>query len=552
MPTIKFSLKELERLLGRKISETDLGKLLSYCKAEVDNYDKATGDVTADFGDTNLPYLWSIEGVARLLKGVIGKEKGIPKVPVKNSKYELIVDESVLKVRPYIVSFAAKGAEIDDYLLRQMVQLQEKLCDNFGRRRQKIAIGIYRLNKIRFPVHYRAVDPGSIRFVPLDSKSAMTPQEILEMHPKGKEYAWILKGMKKYPILMDSEKNVLSFPPIINSAETGRVEEGDSELFFEATGTDLKLLNLAANIFANALYDRGFDIYSVDVKYGNKTLKTPEFKTEKIKVDEKDIERVLGIALSGKDVKILLEKARYGVTGNVIEIPSYRSDILHSIDVIEDIGIMYGYEKIRGTPLTEYTVGKTFEMTKFINQVRDLVVGQGYQEIMSPILSNNELLCDRMNMKRTPASIEIGNPMSETYSCVRSWLIPLLMDVLSKNKHVDYPQKLFEEGLVTVKKDSEARDYERLAVVSAHYNANFTEIKQAFDYVMRLLGADYTIKETMHDSFVQGRVGRASVNNREVAYIGEINPSVLRNFGLTVPAAAFELNLTELYEELKK
>ncbi len=551
MPTIKFSLKDMNDLLGKKLSLDELKKLLNYCKAEVDNYDGSKDEVSASFGDTNLPYLWSTEGISRLLKGVIGKERGIPDIKTNNSKYEVIVDGSVSQVRPFIVSFAAKGKKIDDYSMKQMIQLQEKLCESFGRKRQKIAIGIYSLNKIKFPVHYKATNPDSIKFVPLDFRRPLTQKEILEMHPKGKEYSWILKDAKKYPILVDSDDNVLSFPPIINSNETGRVEVGDSDLFFEATGTDIKSLNLAANIFAYALYERGFNIFSVNVKYGSKMIKTPELKTEKIKISENDVDKVLGLSLKRQEIKSLLEKARYGVNGDFVEIPSYRGDILHSVDVIEDIGIIYGYDKIKGSPLFEHSLGKTFDITRFIDNAREIMVGQGYQETMNPILSNTNLLYQNMNVKDF-GTIEIENPMSETFSCVRSWIIPSLMNILSKNKHVDYPQRIFEEGIVSVKKGENAAEYERIAGVTAHRGANFTEVRQIIDYMLRMFGLNYEIKEISHDSFIRGRVGRVSVNGVEVAYLGEINPQVLVNFGLELPVAGFELNLTELFAQIKK
>ncbi len=551
MPAIKFSLKNLGNLLGRKISIDELSSLLSYCKGELSSYDKKTDEASVDFADTNLPYLWSVEGIARLLKGIVGKEKGIPKINIKKSDYKIIVDDSVAKVRPYVVAFAAKGKKIDDYLLKQIIQLQEKLCESFGRRRQKIAIGVYTLNKIKFPIHYKATDPESVEFIPLDYKRKMTQQEILEEHPKGKEYAWILKGAKKYPLLVDSANNILSFPPVINSADTGKIGIGEDSLFFEATGTDLNALNLAANIFASALYDRGFDVFDVEIKYRNKTLKTPELKTEKFRFNEKEAEHILGLKLGMQEIKRYFEKMRCSVAGNVVEIPSYRGDILHNVDLVEDLAISYDYGKIKGVPLTEYTVGRTFAITSFINSVREILVGQGYQEMLSPILSNKDILYDKMNIKDF-GTVEIANPMSDTFSCVRSWIVPVLTDILSKNKHVDYPHKIFEQGLVAVKKGDKAVDCERIAAVSAHNNANFTEIRQVFDYLMRVLGVKYDVKPTQHDSFIDGRTARVSVNGKDVAYIGELNPAVLNNFSLEVPVAAFELNLTDLFEIIKK
>jgi len=545
MPTITFSLKDLQNLVGKKLTIEEVSKLVEYGKGELENYNKEEDEITVDFGDTAMPYLWSVEGVARLTKGILNLQKGIPKIEIKKGDYDLIVDKSVSNVRPYIAAFVAKSHKVDDYLIKQMVQLQEKLCESYGRRRLKIAIGVYSYDKIKFPIHYKATDPESIKFTPLEFKKEMTQQEILEEHPKGKEYAWILKDCKKYPILVDSANEVLSFPPIINSNFTGKVTEGEEHLFIEATGIELEPLLLAMNIMAYAFYERGFEIYSVDIKYPDKKIKTPLLFNDKIKITNEQIKSLLGLDLKNTEIKKLLEKAQYNVTSN-IQIPPYRKDILHPADIIEDIGIMYGYDNIKVMPLTSYTIGETSSMVKFRNKVRELLVGLGFQEVSSPILTNKTILYNKMNIKDF-GTIELTNFMSETYSCVRSWILPILIDFLSKNKHIEYPQKVFEQGLVTVKKGNEVIDYERLAVVSANEKADYTEIRQVLDYLLRMLNLEYTIEEVDHDSFIPGRVGRVIVNNKKVAYIGEISPKVLENNGLEIPVVGLELNLTDLF-----
>ena len=373
MPTITFSLKDLQYLVGKKLSLEEVQEYAHYGKGDFEGYDKDTDEIKVDFGDTNLPYLWSVEGFARLIKLILGKEKGISKLKIDKGSYKVIVDSSVNKVRPYIAAFVAKGHEIDDYLIKQIIQLQEKLCENYGRRRQKIAIGVYQCGKIRFPVHYKATSPESVKFVPLDFKKEMTQQEILEEHPKGKDYAWILEGCKKYPILVDDNDNVLSFPPVINSATTGKVEEGDDELFFEVTGTESDAVLLAANIFAQALYDRGFKIYSADVKYSGRKITTPSLFNETIKIDKEDVKKLIGLDLKDSELKKILEKAGYGVGKGKVMIPHYRKDILHPVDVIEDIAIMYGYDKIQEVPLESYTVGSTNEIVELIDKALSLI-----------------------------------------------------------------------------------------------------------------------------------------------------------------------------------
>jgi len=541
-------------LAGKKISIEELAELLEYGKGELEDYDEENDEVTVSFGDTNLPYLWSVEGVARLIKGLIGKQKGIPNLDVfKKSEHRLVVDKSVKNIRPYIAAFVAKGKKVDDKFIKQVIDLQEKFCDSYGRRRKKVAIGVYNYKKIKFPINYKATNPESIKFVPLEYKKEMTQQEILEDHPTGQEYAWILEGMQKYPILLDDDNEVLSFPPIINSNYSGKIDIGDEDLFFEATGDDLDSVLLAANIFAQAFFERGFKIESVTIEYPDKKndkITTPFLFDETVKISLSQVKDLLGLQLKEDKIKKLLEKMQFEYNKGVVKIPNYRRDIMHPVDVIEDVAIAYGYDNIDMEYMKSYTIGKTFPIINFVDKVRELMAGLGYQEVMSAMLSNKEILFDKMNVNKF-SLIELKEYMSERYSVLRNWLMPILMDFLSKNKSVEYPQKIFEEGLVTVKKGDEARDYHRISAVSAHDGADYTEARQAIDFILRSFDLDYKVVDVEHDSFIKGRVGRVIVNGKKVAYVGEINPKVLSNFDLTVPVCGFELNLSELFEAIQ-
>ncbi len=553
MPTITFSLKDLQHLGGKKLTIEEIQELAHYGKGDFESYDKETDEIKIDFGDTNLPYLWSVEGFARLIKGILGMQKGISEIKVNKGPYQVIVDKSIIKYRPYIACFAAKGKKVDDYLIKQIVQLQEKFCETYGRRRQKVSIGLYSYKRLAFPVHYKAVEPLAIEFVPLEFKAKMNLKEILAEHPKGKEYAWILEGFEKYPLLMDNKNEVMSFVPIINSNFTGKIEIGDEDLFFEATGTDEEAVNLAAVIFAYALFERGFEIYSVEVKYPNKKITSPNLEIETITIKNEQIKHLFGLELKENEIKLLLEKANFELENYKVKVPPYRKDILHPYDVIEDIGMMYGFDKIKELPLTTFTHGSTFKLNEFIDTVREIVVGLGYQEVMSPILTNKDFLYKKMNIDDF-GTIEIEDYMSETYSVVRSWTLPNLMEVFSKNKHVEFPQKIFEEGLVNIRKGDEIIEYNRIAIASSHYEANYTEMRQVLDLIMRLFSLHYDIEEAEHNSFIDGRCGRAIVKGKKVAYLGEILPIVLSNWGLEMPVVALELNLSELFEilEIKK
>src|SRR3989338_7395411 len=345
MPTITFSYEDLCSLIGKKPTEEELVELLDYAKAELEA--KLTTEVTVKFNDTNQPYLWSVEGIARLIRSVLGKSKGVPKIKLEKSDLIVRVDKSVSAVRPYIAIFIAKGPAITPYMLEQLIQLQEKLATNFGRKRQKAGAGLFPAKKVEFPLTYKAVDPTSVSYVPLGMHEKLNLKQVLEKHQKGKEYSWILKDAKKYPIVLDNQKQLLTFPPIVNSEASGKVMAGDTELVCEVTGTDLEAVNLVCAIFAYTLFDRGFKLYSAKILYGTKTHVTPDLSVGVHSFKPETIKNLLGLDLSEKEVKQLLERAQYTVTGKgKVESPPYRKDIMHEVDIIEDIGILYGYSNM--------------------------------------------------------------------------------------------------------------------------------------------------------------------------------------------------------------
>jgi len=356
---------------------------------------------------------------------------------------------------------------------------------------------------------------------------------------------------KKFPVIVDADNKILSFTPIINSNDLGKVEVGDTDLVIEVTGTDEEAVDITNNILAFAFADRGFTIESTTIKYPDKEKVTPYLMEETITITPQQVEDVLGVKLTQNQIAKLLEKARYSVRENKVIIPPYRSDILHPVDVIEDVAVMYGYDNLPTSPLVGYTVGNIAPEIELINTVRQILVGFGLQEILSPILTNKDLLYDKMNTKDT-GTIEIKEFMSSSYSCVRSWLTPIMLDVLSKNKHHVYPQKIFEQGQVVVRKEKEVKEYERVSAVLCGAQIDYTAIRQLLDSILNALNVEYSVEQTEHSSFIPGRVARVKVKGKGVAYIGEIHPKVLENFDVQLPVAALELNLTELYNLTKK
>ncbi|MBT5030595.1 phenylalanine--tRNA ligase subunit beta [archaeon] len=556
MPTINVSIKDLNMLSAKEFTYEELeSEAILLVKGEIEGVDG--DDIIVDVKDSNRPDLWSTEGIARVLKSHYTDEKGIKEYKVEESDIYLHVDRTVDDVRPFIVAAVIEDVEITEDLLIQLIQIQEKVCLSFGRKRKRVALGIYDFDKIKSPLTYKAVKPESVKFIPLEYKVEMTLKEILETHPKGIEYKDLLKDFDKYPIVVDSKNNILSMPPIINSQYSGKVSEKTKNLFLEVTGTDLEDTKVALNILVAAIADRSGKIKSVTLDYGEEKLVTPDFTPKKMKVKFDDIENITGIKLTLKEMKDLLEGFCYNVKrakdSLEVEYPSYRQDILHPIDVIEDILISYGYNKIEPHLPEIATVGDLDPLEVFCEDVRNLLPGFGAQEILNFTMTNIEHQFTKMNLEERDV-IEIANPVSSKWSCIRSWIIPSLMEFFETNVSQEYPQQIYELGDVLILDESAetgCHTVKRLAWALADKESNFTKAKQVFDFVMKSIGLEYEIIEEDHPSFIRGRCARVKVGDRKVAYIGEIHPQVLENFNLGFPVCAFELNISEIFK-LKK
>lgn len=548
MPNVVVSLKDMQKLVGKKLSLAEFREAVLYAKGEVDNVE---GDsITVDVKDTNRPDLFSAEGIAREIRGRLTRERGLPQYRVRKSHVSVIVDRSVAKIRPCIAAAIVKNVKISEEFLVQMVQLQEKVCLSFGRKRKEAAIGLYDWSKLRQPMHYRAYKPRAKKFIPLDYKAEMDLEEILLEHPKGKEYKHLLEGFSKYPVFEDSKGVVASMPPIINSRLTGKVSEKTKEVLVEVTGYKQETVNTALNVMVSALAERGFDVYSVRVKYPNKAIVTPDFSPGKAVVRLEDVREFSGLDLSNKEIVELLQKARYDVKvkGNGIEClyPAYRQDILHSVDAIEDVLISYGYDRIEPLPIKLATKGEQLLETRQADLVREVCVGLGLQGILTYTMTNKEKQAAMIGFDAEKEQfVELANPVSENYTVFRKHLYPELLELLAENKHVTYPQKLFEVGKtieLDAKSETKVSEKNKLCIVLSGKEAEFTVIKGVLDAVADNLGIKYSLGKNVEPAFEKGKSAAISIAGKK-GFLGELKKEVLRNFGLEQLTAVLEFEI---------
>jgi phenylalanyl-tRNA synthetase beta chain len=373
----------------------------------------------------------------------------------------------------------------------------------------------------------------------------MDLREVLRKHEKGIEYAFTLEGLDRYPIILDKNDDVLSFPPIINGILT-MVTEDTKNIFLDLTGTDFKAVNYSLNIISTLLAERGSKIETVDVIYEDKTITTPDLTPWKMPLKMDYLNKTLAMEMKAEEAVKHLERMRFGASvlePGVVEalVPAYRTDILHPIDLVEDIAISYGYMKLEPMHPMRVSFANTLEISEYCNKLRSIMTGFGYNEVVSFTLSSEKDQFERLNLEASERII-IKNPITEDHTCVRTSLLPNLLNVLQINRRRDLPQKIFEVGIVLNQRENQYK----LAGASAHPKASFTEIKAIVEGIISRLGAEYEIKPSTHNSLIDGRRASIQKDGESLGDFGEVHPEVIINFELSTPIACFELDIDKL------
>lgn len=574
MPKIEVNEKLFFNLLGKKYNYDDLfEKKLTHAKAELDEKpnpedpeDKRV--IKIELNDTNRPDLWSTGGVTRCLREYEGAShsdyskflsfKGNLK---DTANREAFVDPALKNIRPFMVAFVISGKAIDDPMLIDIMQTQEKLCWNFGRKRKTISMGVYREADIKWPVHFNAVNPDEVSFVPLQGSEKQTCREIVQTHPKGKEYGWILKDAEKYPLLQDDKGEVMSLSPIINSATLGQIEVGDTNLMVELTGADMESLMLAANIVACDFADAGYEILPVKVHHEYETgfgkdVVIPYYFQTTTDARLSAINKKLGSDLTKDQVLEALNKMGNKVTCReengetifTVQPAPYRNDFLHEVDVVEDVMIGMDVDYFKPQSPNDFTVGRLLPITQYSRNVKNIMSGLGYQEMIFNYLGSKSTYIDKMNIDGKDV-IEIANPMSENYQFIRPSIIASLFEAEAQSGNAVYPHKIYEVGKVAFIDPSEntgTKTIQSLGFMTAANNANFNDAASEVSTLLYYLDFKYEVKETNDPRFIAGRQAGIIVDGKQCGIFGEIHPQVLENWQVGVPCVAGEIDLDYL------
>jgi len=546
MPVITVDSKDLEELSG--IGRQEIIDNVSMIGAEVERVEEDSIDI--EFFP-NRPDLYSVEGVSRAMKAFFGISPGLRKYEVKPAQIEIKIQKDVKDVRPVLGCAVVRSLSFTSASIKSLMDLQEDLHWALGRGRKKVSIGVHDMAGIKAPFTYSTESPD-FAFVPLDHTEKMTMTEILEKHAKGVKFAHLVKEMERYPIIKDSAGNVLSFPPIINGTLT-TVTEDTKELFIDVTGTS-KEVYTALNIVVAALAERGGIIEAVKIIDESDGIKTesvlPDLQPIVQTISLEEIETHLGFKLSAEEVIRSLLKMGFDASVSSktpvmfdILIPAYRADILHKYDIIEDVAIGYGYAAIPAALPETYTVGTSHPLSVARLCACEAMVSLGYSQVMPFTLTSAQIHFENMRRPVTNDVTYVLHPISEDQTMIRTTLLSGLLEILALNRHRELPQKIFEVGEVALYQ----KNKQKIAAVSIHHAANFTEMSEVVDAFLRELSVEYELKESDDPAFLKGRVADVYIGNEKIGVFGEFHPGVLTAFELGYAVIGFELDMSLIF-----
>jgi len=541
MPVIELSYSRLQKLIG-KVTKKQISDSLPFLGLDIESEDK---DLVRIEYSPNRPDYSTDYGIALGMQGLFGIKTGIVKLNVKKSNnYQISVNPSVTKIRPFVTGIIAKNGKVDDKTIKQLMTMQEDLHFGIGRKRKKSSIGIHDLDKISFPLVYTTTTRDH-KFIPLNSEKETTVSEILVNTDVGKDYGSILGQSSLVPIILDENQNTVSFPPIINAAVT-TVTTKTKNLFVEVTGIAKEGAEYMLAVVATILQSAGFILESVKITGAKNS--SPKLEQRKMTVSASLINQTLGLNLNSSKIVSSLKKSRLDAISkgaNIIcTIPAYRFDIFGPLDLVEEVALGYGIQNLEPALSPSQTIGKINPVSIKLKSLDQTMIGLGFLEALNSSLTSKRVLYDMTNRDSTKI-ISVLDSKSREHTILRDSILPGLLENLSKNIHESYPQKMFETGTVFATENPISEKI-NFSGISAHKDANFTEIKSIIQSALNVgFGIKVETKTATNPTFEDGHCASIVLNDIPIGIIGKIDSKIIENYKIRVPVVGFEISLSD-------
>ncbi|EPY51444.1 phenylalanine-tRNA ligase beta subunit Frs1 [Schizosaccharomyces cryophilus OY26] len=586
MPTIACDKEALYKALGRNYTTQEFDELCFKFGIELD--EDTTNDPERDPAErpalkieiaANRYDMLCMEGIAQALN-VFNRRMDPPQYKLLPATTSLKISPETADVRPYCASAILRGVKFDPIRYQSFIALQDKLHSNLCRQRSLVAIGTHDLSKVEGPFTYEALKPEEINFVPLNQTRSINGTELLDFYKDSKHlsrYLHLVADSPRYPVILDSKRRICSLPPIINS-DFSKISVDTRDVLIECTATDKTKLDIVMNMMAvmfTCYCDEPFTIEPVEVvsEHNNCSRMTPNLKPVRFEAETDYLNQCCGISLPREEVCNLLSRMLLQAQPDpsdekiiLVDVPCTRADILHQCDIMEDLGISYGYDNLKHTyPDQSVTYGKPLEVNRLSDIVRHEAALAGWSEVLPFILCSHDENYAWLRKTDDSRAIQLANPKTLEFQVVRSSLLPGILKTTRENRTHALPIKIFEVSDVAFIDETQermTRNERHFCAIQAGLTSGFEQIHGLLDRVMLMLNekrifnpkdsdsSGYWIVPDDDATFFPGRCaavyyrkdpGTAGVR---VGTFGVIHPLVLEKFELSIAASAIELDLT--------
>ncbi|EMD00685.1 hypothetical protein BAUCODRAFT_100106 [Baudoinia panamericana UAMH 10762] len=597
MPTIGVNKADFYKALGREYTKEEFEELCFDFGIELDE-DTSESPRPIVNGEQEAPQLkieipanrydmLCFEGIAMNLNIFLGRET-MPtytlKPPSDGQLQTVTVHPETASIRPYFSCAILRNITFTQARYDSFIALQDKLHQNLARQRTLVAIGTHDLDTIQGPFTYEALPPDQIKFAPLNQTKEMTATQMMDFYAKDKHlsrYLPIIRDSPVYPIIYDSNRTVLSMPPIINSNHS-KITLATRNVLIDITATDKTKLELVNHILVAMFSQYCADPFTVEPvniisPHNHESRQTPDLTPRHAQASASYINSICGLTSSREALCTSLKRMCYTAVPSPhdpdaldVSIPITRADVLHQADIMEDAAVAYGFNSLpRKFPRGSSFTAAALPINKLADIIRLESFGAGWVEVMPLILcSHDENYAWLNHPSDQGACVRLQNPKTAEYQIVRTSLIPGLLKTVRENKGHAVPLKIFEVSDV-VYKDARARP-ERKARNERHFGAcwygktsGFEQVHGLLDRAMLMLKSalvtreqglareggvqGYWIEEVDDPTYLPGRAAaiylRVADQTHRIGTFGNLHPSVLKHFELPFPASVLELNV---------
>ena len=274
---------------------------------------------------------------------------------------------------------------------------------------------------------------------------------------------------------------------------------------------------------------------SAEIQRSQGSVWTPDMTPKTMHFDLDLTKSVIGYDFTLKDAERALGRSRIGTYSNgSAVIPRYRHDIIHPVDLVEEVALGFGIQLIKPQSLQTSLAGSFSKRQTKLNRIIETMVGLGLTEVWNLSLTNVEQVSND--------ALKVDDSKSQSFEYLRSDLIGSLLYVLGSSTHQEYPQKIFEQapvfGTSRERTVSSVCEEEHVAGIVADSEANYSMIRSMIDALLRLIldeNTSVSLRSVSENTgaFAAGRAAIISISNKEmgqadIGIVGEVSPQRTR------------------------